>query len=174
MNNNPVLEAKEIAEKVHGNQADKKEYPYMAHILDVASRVSHLGENYEITGLLHDAIEDASKHPNGEKFKKEITSQIEKSFSNDVIEAIHAMTKLSHFHFTTNNEATKRIINMGEEKWRVKNFGYSAMDYVKLKNYAKKSEIEDKLKIKITKVQTTFLDWLVVVWLLLLICCCYC
>jgi (p)ppGpp synthase/HD superfamily hydrolase len=40
----------------------------MAHILDVASRVSHLGENYEITGLLHDAIEDASKHPNGRGF----------------------------------------------------------------------------------------------------------
>ena len=95
MNNNLVLEAKEIAKKVHGSQVDKKKYPYMAHILDVASRVSHLGENYEITGLLHDAIEDASKHLNGEEFKKEITSQIEKSFSNDVIDAIHAMTKLS-------------------------------------------------------------------------------
>jgi len=95
VNKNLVFEAKEIAKKVHGNQKDKKKYPYMAHILDVASRVSHLGENYEITGLLHDAIEDASKHPNGEEFKKEITSQIENSFSNDVIEAIQAMTKLS-------------------------------------------------------------------------------
>ena len=94
MNNNTVLEAKEIAKKVHGNQVDKKDYPYMAHVLDVASRVSHLGENYKITGLLHDAIEDAIKHPNGEEFKKEITNLIEKSFSNDVIKAIHAMTKL--------------------------------------------------------------------------------
>jgi (p)ppGpp synthase/HD superfamily hydrolase len=95
VNKNLLFEAKEIAKKVHGNQTDKKQYPYMAHILDVASRVSHLGESYEITGLLHDAIEDASKHPNGEDFKKEITNQIEKSFGNDVIEAIHAMTKLS-------------------------------------------------------------------------------
>ena len=63
----------------------------------------------------------------------------------------HAMTKISHIHITTNDNAKKRIIKLGEEKWRVKNFGYSAMDYVKLKNYAKKSEIEDKLKIKITK-----------------------
>ena len=95
MNKNLLFEAKEIAKKVHGNQTDKKRYPYMSHILDVASRVSHLGESYEITGLLHDAIEDSSKHPNGEDFKKEITNQIEKSFSKDVIEAIQAMTKLS-------------------------------------------------------------------------------
>jgi len=63
----------------------------------------------------------------------------------------HAMTKISHIHITTNDNAKKRIIKLGEEKWRVKNFGYSAMDYVKSKNYAKKSEIENKLKIKITK-----------------------
>jgi UDP-hydrolysing UDP-N-acetyl-D-glucosamine 2-epimerase len=63
----------------------------------------------------------------------------------------HAMTKISHIHITTNDNAKKRIMKLGEEKWRVKNFGYSAMDYVKLKNYAKKSEIEDNLKIKITK-----------------------
>ena len=63
----------------------------------------------------------------------------------------HAMTKISHLHITTNENAKKRILKLGEEKWRVKNFGYSAMDYVKLKNYAKKNEIENKLNIKITK-----------------------
>ena len=63
----------------------------------------------------------------------------------------HAMTKISHIHITTNDNAKKRIIKLGEEKWRVQNFGYSAMDYVKLKNYAKKNEIENKLNIKITK-----------------------
>jgi len=65
--------------------------------------------------------------------------------------ARHAMTKISHIHITTNEDAKKRIIKLGEEKWRVKNFGYPAMDYVKLKNYAKKKEIENKLNIKITK-----------------------
>ena len=116
MNNNLVFKAKEIAKKVHGNQTDKKNYPYMAHIIDVASRVSHLGESYEITGLLHDAIEDASKHPNGEEFKKEIISQIEKSFSEDVIEAIHSMTKLSSDNYFTDylprvkkNEIAKKV-----------------------------------------------------------------
>ena len=63
----------------------------------------------------------------------------------------HAMTKISHLHITTNENAKKRIIKLGEEKWRVKNFGYSAMDYVKLKNYATKKEIENKLDIQITR-----------------------
>ena len=36
----------------------------------------------------------------------------------------HAMTKLSHFHFTTNKFATKRILAMGEESWRVKTVGF--------------------------------------------------
>ena len=101
MNNISVATAKAIALRVHGDQKDKKCYPYMAHILDVASRVSHLGESFEITGLLHDAIEDASKHSNGEEFKKEITNQIEASFSDDVIQAIHAMTKLSSDDYFT-------------------------------------------------------------------------
>ena len=56
----------------------------------------------------------------------------------------HAMTKISHIHITTNENAKKRIINLGEEKWRVRNFGYSAMDYVSQKNYATKKEIEKK------------------------------
>ena len=68
MINNLIDKAKEIASKVHGDQVDKKNYPYMAHIMDVASRVSHLGESYEIVGLLHDAIEDAEP----ESFKIEI------------------------------------------------------------------------------------------------------
>ena len=59
--------AREIAEKVHlepnekypEGQTDKKNFPYIAHIKDVACRVSEFGESYEIVGLLHDAIEDA-------------------------------------------------------------------------------------------------------------------
>ena len=59
----------------------------------------------------------------------------------------HSMTKLSHFHFTTNEEASKRIINMGEEKWRVKTVGFPAIDMIKLNNYASKEELEKKYKI---------------------------
>ncbi len=63
----------------------------------------------------------------------------------------HSITKLSHIHITTNEYAKKRIIKMGEEKWRVKNFGYSNMDHVYNKNYASKKEIENKLNLKIFK-----------------------
>jgi (p)ppGpp synthase/HD superfamily hydrolase len=81
--------AKNIALKVHGDQVDKKQYPYMAHVLDVASRVAHLGESYEIVGLLHDAIEDASPA----EFRTEVIAEINAAFDNEVSEAIAAMTK---------------------------------------------------------------------------------
>ena len=61
----------------------------MAHVLDVASRVSHLGENYEIVGLLHDAIEDAEP----ENFKRETVTTIKKEFSEEILVAIVAMSK---------------------------------------------------------------------------------
>jgi (p)ppGpp synthase/HD superfamily hydrolase len=45
---------------VHGTQTDKtRDYPYMAHVNDVAKRVQSLGDEYIIVALLHDAIEDA-------------------------------------------------------------------------------------------------------------------
>ncbi len=84
-----VHKAKEIAKKVHSNQTDKKGYPYMAHILDVASRVSSLGENFEIVGLLHDAIEDAKT----DDFKTDIVNEIKKEFSIEILEAIVSMSK---------------------------------------------------------------------------------
>ncbi len=59
----------------------------------------------------------------------------------------HAMTKLSHFHLTTNDEATKRIIAMGEEKWRVKTIGYPSVDLIKEKNYASEKEVMKKFNL---------------------------
>ena len=63
----------------------------------------------------------------------------------------HAITKLSHLHITTNINAKRRIINMGEESWRVKNFGYPAIDLIRSGNYAKPSEIINKLNLSLTK-----------------------
>lgn len=40
----------------------------------------------------------------------------------------HAITKLSHLHFPTNADSAKRIIQMGEEAWRVKVVGYPGAD----------------------------------------------
>ena len=86
--------AKAIAEKVHGAQTDKKDFPYMAHVNDVAKRVQQLGDNYFIVGLLHDAIEDSVKHNEGQGFQEEIKNLIKTAFDQEVVDAINAMTKL--------------------------------------------------------------------------------
>ena len=84
---NKILKAIKIASKVHSNQIDKLGNPYMAHVIDVSKRVSDLGEKYEITALLHDALEDA--HPD---ILKEVESEV-KEFGKEIFDAITAMTK---------------------------------------------------------------------------------
>ena len=63
----------------------------------------------------------------------------------------HAMTKLSHIHFTTNQQASNRILGMGEEKWRVHTVGFPAIDMISEGNYATPDEISEKLKIDLNK-----------------------
>jgi (p)ppGpp synthase/HD superfamily hydrolase len=97
MNETLVTKATKIAKKVHEHQVDKKNYPYMSHVLDVASRVSHLGESFEIVGLLHDAIEDSES----DDLLNEILEEVNTYFDEEVIDAIHAMTKIpgeDYFH----------------------------------------------------------------------------
>ena len=43
----------------------------------------------------------------------------------------HALTKLSHFHYTPIKEYAKRIKQMGEENFRVKVVGAPGLDYIK-------------------------------------------
>lgn len=90
-----LQEAERIAKSVHSSQKDKKDYPYMAHIYDVSERVKHLGEDYEVVALLHDAIEDAIDHLRGRQFQIEIENKIKEAFSTEIVEAINVMTKLS-------------------------------------------------------------------------------
>ena len=59
----------------------------------------------------------------------------------------HAMTKLSHLHFTTNSEAAGRIAKLGEEKWRIFNVGFPVIDLIKQHNFATAEEIKDRLGI---------------------------
>ena len=56
------------------------------------------------------------------------------------------MTKLSHIHFTTNQQATNRILAMGEADWRVHTVGFPAIDTISENNYASREEIEEKPK----------------------------
>lgn len=58
---------------------------------DIAQRVSHFGESYEVVGLLHDAIEDADP----KEFQEAVIADIKASFSNEIFQSILAMTKKS-------------------------------------------------------------------------------
>ena len=94
-----ISKARKIAEMVHGTQTDKLDYPYLAHVNDVAKRVQSLGDEYIIVALLHDAIEDAVDHEDGEKFQEEIINEISETFSHEIIEAINVMTKSSNDNY---------------------------------------------------------------------------
>ena len=83
-----IKQAKEIAIKVHGNQTDKLNVPYFAHVEDISKRVAHLGVNYEVVGLLHDAIEDVSLDQ-----QEFLINEIHNLFDNEVAYAIDCMTK---------------------------------------------------------------------------------
>jgi len=54
-----LARARNAAEETHRGQTDKLEVAYIFHVLDVAKRVKNLGQDFEIVGLLHDAVEDA-------------------------------------------------------------------------------------------------------------------
>ena len=63
----------------------------------------------------------------------------------------HAITKLSHLHITTNIKAKNRIIKMGEETWRVKNYGYPVIDLIRNNDYATPQELKNKLRISLNQ-----------------------
>ncbi|MCX6666568.1 MAG: UDP-N-acetylglucosamine 2-epimerase [Euryarchaeota archaeon] len=63
----------------------------------------------------------------------------------------HAMTKLSHLHFTTNQDAAKRVKKLGEEKWRIYNVGLPSIDLILQGKFALYGEIKKKLPIDIKK-----------------------
>lgn len=62
----------------------------------------------------------------------------------------HAMTKLSHLHFTTNQQASNRILGMGEEAWRVHTVGFPAIDLISEGRYAKPDEIIERLNLDLS------------------------
>lgn len=63
----------------------------------------------------------------------------------------HAMTKLSHLHFTTNDQAANRVMAMGEEAWRVHNVGFPAIDLIEEGRFASESDVQDRLGIDLSR-----------------------
>ncbi len=63
----------------------------------------------------------------------------------------HAMTKFAHLHFATNQDAAKRIERLGEEKWRIFDVGFPAIDLIRQKEFASTEELQDKLGLDIER-----------------------
>jgi len=89
-----------------------------------------LGDRYELLSIISNAI--LYKRPivhigGGESTQGLIDEQIR-----------HMITKASHIHFTTCGEYSNKIINMGEEPWRVHTCGSPAIETIK--NLPKKSK----------------------------------
>ena len=82
-----IFVAKGIAEQVHGHKQDLSGKPYLNHIYAVTRAVSHLGDEYIITGFLHDAIEDAN-----DELRPKIEEQIKSIFNEKIVEAVYAIT----------------------------------------------------------------------------------
>ncbi|MBU1076183.1 MAG: UDP-N-acetylglucosamine 2-epimerase (hydrolyzing) [Spirochaetes bacterium] len=59
----------------------------------------------------------------------------------------HAMSKLAHLHFTTNQEAADRIAKLGEERWRIFNTGFPVIDLIKAGKYTSLDEIKERFHI---------------------------
>jgi len=63
----------------------------------------------------------------------------------------HAITKLSHLHFTATELYRKRVIQMGEEPWRVYNVGALGVENIKKIQLLSKSEFEESIHTKLKK-----------------------
>ena len=63
----------------------------------------------------------------------------------------HAMTKLAHLHFTTNQQASNRILGMGEESWRLHTVGFPAIDLISEGKFATNVEITEQLGLDLSR-----------------------
>ena len=102
-----------------------------------------LGDRYEIFGVSQSAmlcgIPIAHIH-GGERSEGSMDDQIR-----------HAITKLSHLHFTSTEEYRKRVIQLGEDPLRVYNVGAMGIDAIRSINFMPKQELEEALEIQLSK-----------------------
>ena len=63
----------------------------------------------------------------------------------------HSITKLSHLHFVSTEEYAKRVIQMGEEPWRVTVSGAPGLDHLQSIQFMKAEELNTKHHLKISE-----------------------
>jgi UDP-hydrolysing UDP-N-acetyl-D-glucosamine 2-epimerase len=69
----------------------------------------------------------------------------------------NALTKMSHIHFTSTEEARRRVIAMGEEEWRVHRSGAPSLDRLRRQTLFSREEVESKLGIDLGQPTTLIL-----------------
>ena len=61
----------------------------------------------------------------------------------------HALTKLSHVHFTPTEIARRRVIAMGEEPWRVHRVGAPSLDHLRRRQLPSRHDMLGRLKLEL-------------------------
>ena len=61
----------------------------------------------------------------------------------------NALTKMSHVHFTSTEEARRRVIAMGEEEWRVHRAGAPSLDHLRRTELLSRDQIERQLGLNL-------------------------
>ncbi len=60
----------------------------------------------------------------------------------------NALSKMSHLHFTTNENSRRRVLAMGEEAWRVHQVGSPSLDNLRRRELISREELEADLELK--------------------------
>lgn len=63
----------------------------------------------------------------------------------------NALTKMSHIHFTSTEQARRRVIAMGEEPWRVHRAGAPSLDHLRRSRLLTKEELDAALGLDLSR-----------------------
>ena len=63
----------------------------------------------------------------------------------------HSITKMSHLHFVATQEYYDRVVQLGEEPWRVNLSGAPSLDLLHNIKYWSKKTLEDKIRLSLDK-----------------------
>ena len=63
----------------------------------------------------------------------------------------NALTKMSHIHFTSTEQARQRVVSLGEEPWRVHRAGAPSLDHLRKSTLPSRSMLEQELSLDLRR-----------------------
>src|ERR1700684_4536041 len=63
----------------------------------------------------------------------------------------NALTKMSHIHFTSTENARRRVIGMDEEEWRVHCAGAPSLDHLRRQTLFTRAQVGSRLRVDLSK-----------------------